>query len=57
MVTGDEDGVGSPTGVQAISQRIKGSKVVLLSGCGHWTTFEKPAECVAALKSFYPSPG
>jgi pimeloyl-ACP methyl ester carboxylesterase len=30
---------------------------VLLDGCGHWTTFEKPTECMAALKSFYATAG
>jgi pimeloyl-ACP methyl ester carboxylesterase len=25
----------------------------VLHGCGHWTTFEKPRECVELLKKFY----
>jgi len=36
-------------------ERIAGSKVKVLSGCGHWTTFEKPAECAEELKAFYQS--
>ncbi|MFM0402581.1 alpha/beta fold hydrolase [Paraburkholderia aspalathi] len=55
LVTGDEDGVGQPTAVKAIGERIAGSKVTVLSGCGHWTTFEKPAECADELKAFYKS--
>jgi len=53
LVTGDQDGVGKPDAVKAMAERIAGAKVVVLSGCGHWTTFEKPAEATAALKEFY----
>ena len=55
LVTGDEDGVGQPAAVKAMGERIAGSKVTVLSGCGHWTTFEKPGECAAELKAFYKS--
>jgi 3-oxoadipate enol-lactonase len=55
LVTGDEDGVGQPAAVKAMGERIADSKVTVLSGCGHWTTFEKPAECAEALKAFYKS--
>jgi 3-oxoadipate enol-lactonase len=55
LVTGDEDGVGQPAAVKAMGERIAGSKVTVLSGCGHWTTFEKPAECAEELKAFYQS--
>lgn len=53
LITGDQDGVGKPDAVNAMGQRIAGAKVVVLSGCGHWTTFEKPLETTAALKDFY----
>lgn len=53
LITGDEDGVGSPAVVKSIGERIAGSTVKVLPGCGHWTTFEKPAECAAELKAFY----
>jgi pimeloyl-ACP methyl ester carboxylesterase len=53
LVTGDQDGVGKPEAVKTMGDRIAGSKVVVLSGCGHWTTFEKPQESAAELKSFY----
>lgn len=53
LVTGDQDGVGKPDAVKAMGERIGGSKVVVLRGCGHWTTFEKPVECVAELEAFH----
>lgn len=53
LVTGSEDGVGSPAGVQALAARLANSKVAILEGCGHWTTFEKPFECMEALENFY----
>jgi 3-oxoadipate enol-lactonase len=53
LVTGDQDGVGKPDAVKAMGERIAGAKVVVLSGCGHWTTFEKPVEATAELKRFY----
>ncbi|WP_244818344.1 alpha/beta fold hydrolase [Caballeronia sp. Lep1P3] len=53
LVTGDQDGVGKPDAVRAMAERIAGAKVVVLDGCGHWTTFEKPAESTAELRSFY----
>jgi 3-oxoadipate enol-lactonase len=55
LVTGDEDGVGQPAAVKAMGERIAGSKVKVLPGCGHWTTFDKPAECAEELKAFYKS--
>jgi 3-oxoadipate enol-lactonase len=55
LVTGDEDGVGQPAAVKAMSERIAGSRVRVLPGCGHWTTFEKPVECAKELKGFYQS--
>ena len=53
LVTGDEDGVGKPDAVRAMAERIEGATVVVLNGCGHWTTFEKPAQVTAELKRFY----
>lgn len=53
LVTGTEDGVGSPAGVQALAARLDNSKTVILEGCGHWTTFEKPFDCIEALGDFY----
>jgi 3-oxoadipate enol-lactonase len=55
LITGDQDGVGKPEAVKAMGERIAGAKVVVLSGCGHWTTFEKPVESKTELQSFYQS--
>jgi 3-oxoadipate enol-lactonase len=50
LVTGDEDGVASPSNVRAMAEQINGARVVVLNRCGHWTTLERAAECSAALK-------
>jgi pimeloyl-ACP methyl ester carboxylesterase len=52
LVTGDQDGVAPVNAVQAMASRISNSKVLVLQGCGHWATFEKPAECAAAISNF-----
>lgn len=57
LVTGDQDGVAPPANVAVMSQRIKGSRQVVFDGCGHWTTFEKPQQCMDALDQFYASIG
>jgi len=53
LVTGDEDMVAPPSSVRMMSDRIKGSRVEVLRGCGHWTPVEKPEECVSILNRFY----
>ncbi|ARP90821.1 alpha/beta hydrolase [Bordetella genomosp. 9] len=53
LVTGDEDPVAPPQSVRGIGDRIAGSRVAVLPRCGHWTTFEKPDECLRELKDFY----
>jgi pimeloyl-ACP methyl ester carboxylesterase len=53
LVTGDEDVVAPPSSVRAMGDRIKGSRVEVLRGCGHWTPVEKPEECVSILNRFY----
>jgi 3-oxoadipate enol-lactonase len=53
LVTGDQDGVAPRAAVVAMHERIKGSRMQVFQGCGHWTTFEKPRECAEELKSFY----
>ena len=37
LVTGDEDGVAPPHSVRALGDKIAGSQVEVLRGCGHWT--------------------
>ena len=57
LITGDEDGVSPPPEVKALSGRIKGSRVVVVPGCGHWTPIEKPAQVNGVLLNFYFSFG
>jgi len=52
LVTGDEDGVASPSNARAMAEQISGARVVVLNRCGHWATLERAAECSAALKEF-----
>jgi len=52
LVTGDEDGTAPPTAVRALHQRIPGSTLRILDRCGHWTTFERPAQVNEALVNF-----
>jgi len=53
LVTGDEDVVAPPQAVRMMSERIAGSRVEVLRGCGHWTPVEKPEACVGLLKRFF----
>lgn len=53
LVTGDQDGVAPAANVRAMAERIQGSRVVVLQGCGHWTTFEKPQACMQELQNFH----
>jgi 3-oxoadipate enol-lactonase len=53
LVTGDDDVVSPPQAVRLMSERIVGSRLEILRGCGHWTTIELPDECAAITKQFY----
>jgi 3-oxoadipate enol-lactonase len=53
LVTGDEDSVAPPQSVRAVGQKIAGSQVEVLRGCGHWTPLEKADECIDILRRFY----
>jgi len=53
LITGDEDAVSPPQSVRMMGQKIAGSRVEVLRGCGHWTPVEKPDECIELLKRFY----
>tara|TARA_Y100001934_G_C12386373_1_gene796219 strand:+ start:6408 stop:7178 length:771 start_codon:yes stop_codon:yes gene_type:complete len=53
LITGDEDGVAPPQATIAMAKRIKKSKTIILSGCGHWTPIEKPQLVNDALLDFY----
>jgi pimeloyl-ACP methyl ester carboxylesterase len=52
LVTGDEDGVAPPAAVQAMAERLPQAQVVVLPGCGHWTTMERAADCLRLLQEF-----
>ncbi len=53
LVTGDQDGVAPPASVAAMAARIAGCRQVVLDGCGHWATCEKPQRCMQELEQFY----
>jgi 3-oxoadipate enol-lactonase len=53
LVTGDEDVVAPPQAVRMMGEKISGSRVEVLRGCGHWEPLEKPEECIELLKQFY----
>jgi 3-oxoadipate enol-lactonase len=53
LVTGDEDVVAPPQSVRALAEKIAGSQVEVLRGCGHWEPIEKPDECIDLLRRFY----
>lgn len=53
LVTGDQDGVAPAVNVRTMQERIAGSRLVVLEGCGHWTTFEQPQRCAQELEAFY----
>jgi 3-oxoadipate enol-lactonase len=53
LVTGEEDSLASPGAVRDIATRIPAARVKLLRQCGHWSTFEQPAETLEILRQFY----
>lgn len=55
LVTGDQDGVAPPANVAAMAARIADCRQVVIDGCGHWTTYEKPQRCMQELEQFYAS--
>jgi pimeloyl-ACP methyl ester carboxylesterase len=52
LVTGDEDPVAPSQAVRMMGERIAGSRVEVLRGCGHWPLVEKPEECTGLLQRF-----
>lgn len=55
IVTGSEDAVAPPAAAQAMTEKIKGSKLKVLDQCGHWTPVEKPQDCAKLLAEFVRS--
>lgn len=56
LVTGDEDGVAPPPNVREMARRLPQARVEVFARCGHWITFERPAECGQQLQSFLRRP-
>ena len=56
LVTGDEDAVAPPAAVREMERRLPKARSVILNRCGHWTTFERPLECVNQLEEFLRRP-
>lgn len=56
LVTGDEDGVAPPPNVREMARRLPQARVEVFARCGHWITFERPAECAQQLQAFLRRP-
>jgi pimeloyl-ACP methyl ester carboxylesterase len=56
LVTGDEDGVAPPANVREMARRLPHARVEIFTRCGHWTPFERPAECARQLQDFLRRP-
>ena len=52
LVTGDEDPIAPAQGLRALASKMQNARVEILPRCGHWTTYERPAECAALLRDF-----
>jgi pimeloyl-ACP methyl ester carboxylesterase len=52
LVTGDDDPIAPAQGLRAMAAKIPHARVEILPRCGHWTTYERPAECAGLLKDF-----
>jgi 3-oxoadipate enol-lactonase len=53
LVTGEEDVVAPPQSARGLAERIAGSRLEVLRGCGHWAPIEKPDDCIELLRRFY----
>jgi 3-oxoadipate enol-lactonase len=53
LMTGEEDSVTPPQAARALAEKIAGSRLEVLRGCGHWAPIEKPDECIDLLRRFY----
>lgn len=56
LVTGDSDPVSPIAMAEILNENIPTSKLIILEGCGHWPTVEKPQECVKHLSEFLANP-
>jgi pimeloyl-ACP methyl ester carboxylesterase len=52
LVTGDEDPIAPAQGLRTLASKMQNARAEILPRCGHWTTYERPAECASLLKDF-----
>ena len=52
LVSGEEDGVATPSAVQMMRERLPRASATVLPKCGHWATIERPEDCNANLREF-----
>lgn len=53
LVAGEDDAVAPVSMSRGMADRLEQARVITLPRCGHWMTFERPAECTTALKDFH----
>jgi pimeloyl-ACP methyl ester carboxylesterase len=52
LLTGKDDGVGSPATAEALRNLIPDARLTVLDECGHWTAIEQPERVGEALTQF-----
>lgn len=52
LLTGDSDPTAPPVMAEILNQNIPHAKLVILDGCGHWATIEKPEDCIKHISDF-----
>lgn len=53
LVTGDADRTAPPDTARAMASAIRDAEVVVLPGCGHWATVERPKQLAYAVTLFH----
>jgi pimeloyl-ACP methyl ester carboxylesterase len=56
LLCGREDGWSGPAQHAAMSEKIKGSRLVIVPDCGHMSTMEQPAAVSAAFREWLSEP-
>jgi pimeloyl-ACP methyl ester carboxylesterase len=56
LLCGREDGWSGPAQHAAMSEKINGSRLVIVPDCGHMSTMEQPAAVSAALREWLIEP-
>lgn len=55
LITGDEDNTAPAPACRVLASKFPDAQLQILSRCGHWATFERPAEVTDALLDFLMS--